>query len=91
MISLYNLAVVAIELLIVLVTFIALQWVLNWLFKKSAQLSWFQDKKNQFNRIRKLSKRLLAFAWLLLSLAIVLFNAFLIYRGEQNLWDSDRW
>lgn len=85
MISLYNLAVVAIELLIVLVTFVAIQWVLNWLFKKSSQLSWFQDKKNPINRIRKLSKRLLAFAWLLLSLAIVLFNAFLIYRGEQNL------
>lgn len=85
MISFYNLAVVATELLIVLVTFIVFQRILNWLFTKSSQLSWFQDKKSPINRIRKISKRLLAFAWLLLSLAIILFNAILMYRGEQNL------
>lgn len=81
----YNLSVVFAELFIVLVIFIVLQWLLNWVFKKSHHLSWLKDKKSQINNIRKISKKILAFVWLILSLAIILFNVFLIYRGEQNL------
>ncbi|MDJ1174153.1 mechanosensitive ion channel family protein [Roseofilum capinflatum] len=85
MINFYNLSIIFAELFIVLVTFMVLHWLLNWLFKKSYHLSWLKDKKSSINNIRKISKKILAFSWFILSLAIILFNVFLIYRGEQNL------
>ncbi|MBP0027385.1 mechanosensitive ion channel family protein [Roseofilum sp. Guam] len=83
--NLYNLIFVISELAVVLVAFIVLQWAINFLFKKSYHLSWLKDKKSQIDRLRKYSKKILAFSWFFLSIAIVLSNVFLIYRGEKDL------
>jgi len=81
----YNLLIIISELGVILIVFLVLHWAINLLFKKSYNLSWLKDKKSQLNNIRKVSKRILAFSWLVLSLAIIVFNVFLIYRGEHNL------